>query len=86
MVNWKADLESLVEETMRYTRSIETPLPRAVVEPDRKPAVNWLSTEREEIRQRVANFRAHQERLMREREDYAASQWRRTLLEPNSVR
>ena len=32
---------------------------------------------REEILQRVANFRAHQERFMREREDFAAAELRR---------
>jgi hypothetical protein len=29
--------------------------------------------EREDIRQHVANFKAHQQRLVREREDYARS-------------
>jgi hypothetical protein len=32
---------------------------------------------REELRERVSNFKAHQERLAREREDYAASQIKR---------
>ncbi len=37
------------------------------------PTVNL----REELRERVSNFKAHQERLAREREDYAASQIKR---------
>lgn len=79
MPNWKADLDALVEETMAFTRSIQpqTPLPRPIVEPDRIPAVNWMISEREEIEQRVAKFKAHQQRLIREREDYAASEWKR---------
>jgi hypothetical protein len=44
------------------------------------PSVNWMSSAREEIGQRVANFKAHQQRFMREREDYAASEWRWMLL------
>ena len=74
MTNWKADLEALVEETMAFTKNIrvEPPLPRTVVEPNRMPPLN-LNSERDEIRQRVANFKAHQERLAREREDFAAS-------------
>jgi len=38
-----------------------------------------MSSEREEIGQRVANFKAHQQRFMREREDYAASEWKGML-------
>jgi len=79
MVNWKADLNSLVEETMAFAKSVrvEPPMPRTVVEPNRMPPVNWMESEREEIRQRVANFKAHQQRFMREREDYAASEFQR---------
>ena len=75
MNNWKTDLDALVEETMAFTKGVrvQLPMPRAVVEPNRLPAVNLNNSERDEIRQRVANFKAHQARLAREREDYAAS-------------
>jgi len=80
MTNWKADLEALVEETMAFTKNIrvEPPMPRTVVEPNRMPPVN-LNSERDEIRQRVANFKAHQERFAREREHFAASQLNKML-------
>ena len=42
-----------------------------MVEP--QPMKRDLELQREEIRQRVANFKAHQQRLIREREDYARS-------------
>jgi hypothetical protein len=62
----------------RVVKSVrEPPLPRTIVEPNRTPSVNWLLSEREEVGQRVANFRAHQERFMKEREDYATSLWKR---------
>ena len=79
MMHWKADLDSLVEETMAFVKSVgvEPSLPRNIVEPNRMPSVNWMSSEREEIRQRLANFKAHQQRFMREREDFVASEWRR---------
>jgi hypothetical protein len=82
MVNWKADLDSLIDETMAFVKSVrlEPALPRNIVEPNRMPSVNWMSSEREEIGQRVANFKAHQQRFMREREDYAASEWKRMLM------
>jgi hypothetical protein len=77
MENWRDDLNSLVDETMTFVKSVrEPPLPRTIVEPNRTPSVNWRLSEREEVEQR-ANFRAHQERFMREREDYATSLWKR---------
>jgi len=79
MTNWKADLDALIDETMAFAKHIHVspPMPRTIVEPNRMPSVNWMSSEREEIGQRVANFKAHQQRFMREREDYAASLWKR---------
>jgi hypothetical protein len=32
--------------------------------------MTWPASERDEIRQRVNNFGEHQEKMMREREDY----------------
>ena len=81
MVVWKANLDTLVEETMAFAKSVrvEPTIPRTLVEPNRMPSVNWMDSEREEIGHRVANFKAHQQRLTREREDYAASEWNRML-------
>ena len=75
MTNWQADLDALVQEAMALTKSVrvEPPIPRAVVEPNRMLALNLNNSERDQIRQRVANFKAHQERFAREREDFAAS-------------
>jgi hypothetical protein len=75
MTNWQADLDALVQETMALTKSVrvERPILRAVVEPNRMLALSLKNSERDQIRQRVANFKAHQERFAREREDYAAS-------------
>jgi hypothetical protein len=79
MVDWKANLDTLVEETMAFAKSvrIEPTIPRTIVEPNRMPSVNWMESEREEIGHRVANFKAHQLRFIREREDYAASEFKR---------
>ena len=43
------------------------------------PPVNLNNSERDEIRQRVANFKARQQRFIRERKDYAVSEWKRML-------
>jgi hypothetical protein len=66
---------------MAFAKSlrVELPMPRTIVEPHRMPPVNRLESEREEIRQRVANFKAHQQRFIRERKDYAASEWKRMI-------
>jgi hypothetical protein len=81
MTNWKADLDALIDETMAFAKRVhaETPMPRTIVEPNRMPLINRNKSEREEIRQRVANFKAHQQRFFREREDYVASEWKRML-------
>jgi hypothetical protein len=75
MTNWQADLDALVQETMAFTKGVrvDPPMPRVVVEPNRMPPTNLNKSERDEIRRRVANFKAHQERFAREREDFAAS-------------
>jgi hypothetical protein len=54
-------------------------MPRTIVEPNRMPPVNLNKSERDEIRQRVANFKAHEERFARERENFAASQTKKML-------
>jgi hypothetical protein len=79
MVVWKDNLDTLVEETMAFAKSVrvEPTIPRTIVEPNRMPSVNWMESEREEIGHRVANFKAHQQRFIREREDYAASEFKR---------
>jgi hypothetical protein len=104
-MQWKSDLESLVEQTKAMVRSanlrgaepvrmpevlplrepgVETSLPRTntaspprVTEPAlprvtaaSPPRATAAGQEREEIRQRVAGFKAHQEKLRREREQY----------------
>jgi hypothetical protein len=82
---WQAELEALIEETMAHAKTVQgktgSPIvPIKLVEqthaaPPRSTLfepMNWPSvgSEREEIGRRVANFRAVQERMQREREDY----------------
>ena len=81
MLDWKADLERFVENTTTFAKclGVQSPMPRPVVEPGRMPLVNWTESEREEIGHRIANFKAHQQRFEREREDFAASEFKRML-------
>jgi hypothetical protein len=64
---------------MAFTKSVQAqqPVPHTIVEPNRIPAVNWMISERDEIEDRVAKFRAYQQHLIREREEYAKSQLKR---------
>jgi hypothetical protein len=80
MADWRTELDSLVKETMAFAKNlrVEPSMPRTIVEPNRIPLLG-IESEREEIRQRVANFRAHQQRFNREREDHASSEWKRIL-------
>ncbi len=79
MGDWKAELDSLVEETMAFANRIakdishERPASVHPTESSRIRPLDLGEPEREQIRRRVESFRAHQERLMRERQDYAAS-------------
>jgi hypothetical protein len=75
MTGWKAGLDALVQEAMALAKSIrvEPAIPRTVADPNRMPPVNLNNSKRDEIQQRVSNFRAHQERFAQEREAFAAS-------------
>ena|SRR5579863_9643925 len=86
MSDWKAELDALVSETMDFARSLRSQLPPSMgkpesirPEPARLEPMNWGGSEREEIQRRVASFKAHQQRHTRQREDYAASEWKRML-------
>jgi hypothetical protein len=81
MADWKADFDALVNETVAFAKGIshERPLPREMVERVGLRPMDWGDPEREEISRRVANFKAHQQRFMRERQDYAASVLKRML-------
>ena len=81
MADWKADRDALVNETMALAKGIshERLLPREMAERIGLKPMDWGGPEREEISRRVANFKAHQQRFIREREDHAASEWNRML-------
>lgn len=38
--------------------------------PENLKPMSWMASERDEIQQRVATFKAHQEKMQRDREDY----------------
>jgi hypothetical protein len=81
MTGWKADLDALVQEAIALAKSVrvEPSMPRTIVEASRMPPVNLNNSERDEIQQRVSNFKAHQERFAREREEFAASLLKKML-------
>jgi hypothetical protein len=85
MLDWKTDLNKLTEDTKTFAKSVrvESMVERAVVELNRAPSVNWAGSEREEIGRHVANFKVHQQRFKREREDYAASEFKRMIASRN---
>jgi hypothetical protein len=91
---WKSDQDALISDTMamvaaaRATESaIAQPLPTpepswATEVPNsvRVHAALWTEkSQREEIRERVASFRAHQEQWTRERQNYANAILRRIV-------
>lgn len=74
--DWKSHLDALVDEARALTKGIqaEAPLPPIAREPNLPPAIRPTESLREEIAQRVTQFRAHQQSLIRDREKYAEGQ------------
>ena len=74
MTDWKTDRDALVDEGMAFAKVVPGEAPaKDFVKRPRLESMNWGGPQREEIRQRVSNFKAHQQRLTKEREDYATS-------------
>jgi hypothetical protein len=76
---WLSEAPDALGSYWHFAECEKPPVPRTVIGPNRLPPVNLNNPERDEIRQCVANFKAHQERFAREREDFAASQLKRML-------
>ena len=87
-MDWKRDLDVLIESTMAFVKNVKRePIPdlplalrtaeQALADTSKPmpPPVTitptvWPASARDEIRQRVRDFKAHQEKMAREREDY----------------
>jgi hypothetical protein len=84
-MTWQSELEALIQETQAHANAVKTKIlrpiaPAKLVEqapaessrPARLEPMCWApsGSEREEIKRRVANFKAVQDRMQREREDY----------------
>jgi hypothetical protein len=76
----KNELDALIESTMAFARDVNrqpiSQLAPLAVTPERVeprtpiPSIMLPLSERDQIRQRVNDFRAHQEKMKREREEY----------------
>ena len=79
---WQSELEALIQETQALTNAVQAqmiPKPISSVKLTKQMPLEFSqptqiepisSPEREEIKRRVANFKAVQDRMQREREDY----------------
>src|SRR3954466_15697870 len=57
---------------LRATEQTFAPIPEGVEHRTPVPSISLPMSERDQIRQRVKDFRAHQEKMKRERDDYYA--------------
>ncbi|UVO30492.1 hypothetical protein [Bradyrhizobium arachidis] len=78
MRDWKSELDALVAEAMAFAESqVEIEQAPASTEESRPrdglSVPDYGGSERDQIRKRVERFKAHQQRFMREREEYANS-------------
>lgn len=80
-MQWKTDLDALVEETMAFSKAVMIARPvdapmsavRQVLAESPTPVQRYSPmTERDQIQQRIRNFKAHQEHVKREREEFYA--------------
>jgi hypothetical protein len=78
MPNWKAELNAYAGEVSVIAKAlgIEIP-PPASLEPAQASRVVSLGSQRDEIKQHVAMFKAHQQHLIKQREDFAARELQR---------
>ncbi len=77
MRRWRTELDELLVTSSAFAASIKSEnsrSPQRAAERIRgTPIDTWACSEREEIRRRVATFKAHQQRLIRDRTEYAES-------------
>jgi hypothetical protein len=86
-MSWKEDLDALVEQSTGMVRAKGVAAKLNVSPPPAEKALShlpspepfapivWGASERDEIKKRIASFRAVQEKMHRERDDY----FKRTL-------
>jgi hypothetical protein len=78
MRDWIAELNAYAGEVSVIAKAlgIEVPAP-AKLEPTHTSRVLSIGSQRDEIEQHVAKFKAYQQRLTKEREDFAAQELKR---------
>ena len=79
MRDWQAELNELLKQTTNLVRAVEVNAevrhvpPRSVQPVNPPPVAKSAGSQREEIMKRVAAFKAHQQRAIRDREQYATA-------------
>jgi hypothetical protein len=77
MRDWRTELDELLATSPAFAASIKSGgsrSPQRTAERIRgTPIDTWACSEREEINRRVASFKAHQQRLIHDRTEYADS-------------
>jgi hypothetical protein len=84
-MTWQSELEAMIEETQALANAVQSKVPKQIAsaQPSERPPAETSQpkqvepassaasgSEREEIKRRVANFKAVQDRMQRERDDY----------------
>jgi|SRR3954454_1270880 hypothetical protein len=78
MSDWKAELNAYAGEVAVIAKALGIEVPAsATLEPTQAARVVSIGSLRDEIAQHVAKFKAHQQRLITEREEFAAQELRR---------
>jgi hypothetical protein len=71
VTDWKIDRGPLVDKRAAFASALPGEAPaKELPGPPRLEPMNWGGPQREEIRQRVLKFKSHQQRLIKEREEF----------------
>jgi hypothetical protein len=72
VTDWKVDRGPLVDMRAALANAVPGKAPATeLLELPRLEPMNWGGPQREKIRQHVLKFKSHQQRLIREREEFA---------------
>jgi hypothetical protein len=92
---WMRERDQLIEQTLAFVegvaaarpartepaRPVEAPRP---AEPPKPAALDFMASERAEIQKRVANFKAHQQKFQRAREEHYDAVFSKTRATPGN--
>jgi hypothetical protein len=77
MRNWKPEVNAYAGEVSVIAKALGIEVPTPATSETTQARIASIGSQRDEIAQHVATFKAHQQRLIKQREGFAARELRR---------